>query len=314
MMKNKRLSKIALLLVLTLMLPLSGAAQSETGRQRMRSRLEKLGRETRDYIHGKPWTYDGSLSMTHREILLTGGRVGVIDQYISPSAHTGYDLRISLGTDRPYFADRWHLRQELELGVGMPKNKANGTRMYLPGLYTQTAFSFSLLQRGGLRLEVAPAWSLLVQGNLKLSNSNNVANVKATTGLDAWSRLSYRIPWETLPMRFSYSVSLPLLHIAYHPDYGQSYYEYISGDNKTPIRLHLTAPHNSLAIRQRLLMELPIHNATWVVGLQHIGTVEKLSHTRYELGSVGLVLGVTLETKALSGGRALRSTHIRSSY
>ena len=56
---NKRLSKIALLLVLTLMLPLSGTAQSETGRQRMRSRLEKLGRETKDYIHGKPWTYDG---------------------------------------------------------------------------------------------------------------------------------------------------------------------------------------------------------------------------------------------------------------
>ena len=61
-------------------------------------------------------------------------------------------------------------------------------------------------------------------------------------------------------------------------------------------------------------MELPIHNATWVIGFQHIGTVEKLSHTRYELGSVGLVLGVTLQTTALSGGRALRSTHIRSSY
>ena len=104
MMKNKRLSKIALLLVLALSLSLTGQAQSTTGKQGMRSRLEKLGRETRDYIHGKPWTYDGSLSTTHREILLTGGRVGVIDQYISPSAHTGYDpvsyTHLTLPTNR----------------------------------------------------------------------------------------------------------------------------------------------------------------------------------------------------------------------
>lgn len=311
---SKRYRKAALLLVLTLSLSLPGVAQTGGWRQRVSDRLEKLGRQTREYIHGEPWTYDGQLYTTHREILLIGGRVGVIDQYVSPSAHTGDDLRVSLGVDRPYFADRWHLRQELDLGIGMPKNKANGTPMYLPGLYTQTAFAYTLLERSGLRVEVAPAWSLTVQGNLKLSNSNNVANVKATTGLDAWSRLSYRIPWETLPMRLSYTISLPLLHIAYHPDYGQSYYEYVSGDNRAPIRLYLTAPHNSWSIRQRLLLELPIHSTTWVVGLQHIGTTEHINHTKYQLGSVGLVLGLTLETSALSGGRALRSAHISSSY
>lgn len=67
MMKNKRLNKIALLLVLALSLSLTGQAQSATGKQGMRSRLEKLGRETKDYIHGsRGLTTDHSARPTER--------------------------------------------------------------------------------------------------------------------------------------------------------------------------------------------------------------------------------------------------------
>lgn len=303
-----RMSKSLLLLALLVV------CQTTTEAQTVKSWLKKAGQSVESYVHGEPWTFDGSLSTTHRETLLGVGQLGVIDQYISPTAHTGVDLKLVLGTDRPSFAKRWHLREELELGIGLPKNKSNGTTMYAPRLYGSIAPAYTLLERGSLRLEMAPAWSLLVQGNIKLSNTNNIANVKATTGLDAWSRLSYRIPWDPFPMRISYSVSLPLLHLSYHPEYGQSYYEYISGDNRMPIRLYVTSLHNSVSLRQRLLLELPIHNLTCLIGVQQEGTVERINHTKFEQGSVTLVLGVSLNTATLSGGRALRSRQVTSSY
>lgn len=296
------------------MLALLVVCQSMSQAQTVKSWLKKAGQSVETYVQGEPWSFDGSLSTTHQELLLGVGQLGVIDQYISPTAHTGLDLNFFLGTDRPYFADRWHLREELELGVGLTKNKSNGTAMYVPRLYGSIAPAYTLLRSDNLQLEVAPAWSLLVQGNIKLSNTNNVANVKATTGLDAWSRVSYRIPWDPFPMRISYSLSAPLLHLSYHPEYGQSYYEYISGDNRSPIHFYLTSLHNSISIRQRLLLELPIHNLTCVVGMQHQGTVERINHTKFEQGAIGLVIGVSLNTATLSGGKALRSKQITSSY
>lgn len=308
---NKRYRNIPVGVALLLLL-ICGTATAQ--RPEEPTRWDRFVSRTKEYVMGEPWRFDGSLSTTHRELLLGFGRAGVRDEYLSPSTHTGWDFHLFLGTDRPYFAPKWHLRQELELGVGLPKNQANGSVMYLPRLYGQTAFAYDLAERGGLRLEVAPAWSLMVQGDLKLSNTNNVVNVKATTGADAWGRVSYRFPWETLPMRLSYSVTLPLLHLAFHPEYGQSFYEYVSGDNPSRIGLHFTSLHNSLSVRQQLLVELPIHNLTCTLGLQHHGMRERINHTTYRYGRVGLVVGVSLRTATLSGNRALRSPHLSSSF
>lgn len=306
---KKRHYAIALLL-------LTGGLLSQATAQETtpRSRIEKAKTAVKEYVKGEPWTFDGTLSVTHRELLVGLGQVGVLDQYISPTAHTGADFALYYGTDFPPFAPGWHVRQEVTLGTGLPKNRANGSQMYVPRLFSQTALPYTLGRWGNLRLEMGPALSLLVQGNIKAANSNNVANAKVSSGIDGWGRLSYRIPWEILPMRLSYSASIPLLHAAFHPEYGESYYEYVSGDNRKWPHLYLTAPHNSLALRQQLLLELPIHSLTWVIGMQHQWIGETINHTKYRYGSVGLLIGVTLDSASFSGGRILRSSQLRSSY
>lgn len=297
-----KLNRYILLIFLSAVTGLSTAQERERW-------YNKLG----NWVQGEQWVYESPQPMTHNKLVIHYGGRGVLDEYLSPISHNGYHLQISLLTD--YGApieQKWHLYQEALVYGGEMENQANGGEMYNIGGSYSIGPSWRVLRCKGLSLDLAPLMTFYIEGNFKPSNTNNVANGKGSLGIDAWARLRYQIPWKIMPMAFSYSIQTPLLHGTFHPQYGQSYYDYISGENDRAIDLHFASLHNSMGIHQRLLVDLPIRNVTVSVGAEHSYLTQQLSHTRFREGTWSVLLGISFDIFSLSGNKSVQSEQIYS--
>lgn len=301
----KHLTKGIILCVL-LLFTMSGALAQE-GKKKW---LTRVG----EYVQGTPWQFDSVLPTTHTKYLLRIGQVGIMDEYLSPISHKGLDFGLSILTDgsirRP--EDKWHYYGEVSLHLGMPKNPANTTVMHVLGGYYLGGAAYRVLQDNRWAVDIAPAIALNIQSQVKLSNTNNIINLKGDLGFDAWGRVMYRIPWQVMPISFSYSMQIPLLHLAYHPHFGQSYFDYVSGENGAKVRFYPTSLHNTLGIRQRLLIDFPVRSTTITVGLEHSYLQQKLNSTKYKMGYWSCILGISLDRITFSGNRSTRSRQIIS--
>lgn len=272
--------------------------------------IDRVGR----YVQGTPWRFDSMLPTTHGKYLLHIGRIGIQDEYLSPISHTGTSFGISVLMDGKLKSknNKWHYYGESEMNVGWPKNQANHTTMYvIEGRYLGGPV-YRLFNRQQWLIDISPAVAVNIQGNIKMSNSNNVVNVKGDIGLDAWGRIMYRIPWEVMPVNFSYSIQVPLFHMACHPHFGQSYYEYVSGENRELPRFYAASLHNTFALRQRLLVDLPIRSTTVTVGVEHSYMKQMINSTQYRKGTWSVMVGISLDYLVFSGNRSTRSAQILS--
>lgn len=296
-----------ILLLLPLCLPFTLKAQ-DNGEEKQW--YDRLG----EWVSATPWEYEEPLPVTHTKVLLQFGDQGIIDEYLSPISHNGWQMTTTAITDYALRAGRhWHLYQEVMLTMGINKNGANGTKMeVIRGEYSLGP-SWRVLRKGDFTLDLAPLFNLQLQGNRKSSNFNNYGNGKGSFGLDGWARLRYRIPWKVSKIALSYSMQMSFLHGTFHPDYGQSYYEYVSGENRSPFKFHVTSLHNDVTFRQRLLVDIPIHHLTLTMGAEHFYQKQRLSQTRFIQGYWGIVFGISFDSFYISGGRSASPSSISSS-
>lgn len=299
--------RIISIILLLCTLSLSIYAQDTKPKERW---IDRFGR----YVRGVPWQFDSVLPTTHTKYLARVGQTGIVDEYLSPISHTGLNLGLAILTDGCIHnpEDKWHYYGEIAIGFGMPKNPSNNTTLHtLSGSYMGGA-AYRALAKDRWAIDIAPAISLNIQGNMKMSNSNNIFNIKGDLGLDAWARVMYRIPWQVMPISFSYSMQLPIFHIAYHPQYGQSYYDYVSGENRVGPHFYPASLHNTLGIRQRLLIDLPLRSTTMTLGFEHSYFKQNINSTKYRIGDWSFVLGISLDHLTFSGNRSTRSQQILS--
>lgn len=304
---SKTIQRVVTILILLSSLSLPLTAQSGGKKE---SLIHRVGR----YVQGEPWRFDSVLPTTHTKYLVRLGGTGVKDEYLSPISHSGLYTGVSILTDGRMSGreDRWHYYGEIDLSFGLPKNASNKTTMHIVSGRYLGGPAYRMLNSSGWTVDVAPTIAAQIQGNMKLTNANNIMNIKGSLGLDAWARVMYRIPWEVMPIHLSYSAQLPLLHLAYHPHFGQSYFEYVSGENRVWPKFYFAAPHNTLSLRQRLLVDLPIRSHTITLGVEHYHMRQELNSTKFRHGAWSVMLGISLDHLHLSGNRSTRSSQVLS--
>lgn len=298
---------VALIALIACLFPMQLKAQDD-GKEEIR-----WYNKVRNWVSSEGYTFDGSIKTTHTKYLMKGGRKGIIDEYISPIAHKGWQLGASFLTDYATQRDRkWHLYQELSVCLSDLSNAANGSKMYALALQYSLGPSWRVLSTKGFSIDLSPLFALNLGGAYKPSNTNNVANAKMSFGIEGWSRLRYQLPWNTMPIAISYTVQSPLIQCVFHPEYGQSYYDYVSGENGNRIKMKLGTPLNTIGIRQRLLVDLPIHNLTITFGAEHRHIKQEINRTTYQSGSWGVLFGCSVDLMCLSGNRAIKSKDIHN--
>ena len=127
-------------------------------------------------------------------------------------------------------------------------------------------------QGGKFRVFAGPQAQLRIGGIYNLRNSNNPAQLKLGIHLAASALAKYSFTLWRVPMNVRMQADMPLLGLAFGPDYGQSYYE-IFYLRQAKGCVHLTAPHNNLSLCTALSYGIEFRpctlRITWKEDLYH---------------------------------------------
>ena len=236
-----------------------------------------------------------------RSLSLGGGYTNMVDTYLSPLRYGGAHVSLlSEGFSQTTIpGGRW-FAQSLFALHGDYVTPASGSGLTVGGMADYSYTYYYQVPFGthkGFSLYVGPQPQLRIGGIYNLRNSNNPAQLKLGANLAASAMAKYAFALWAIPMNVRLQTDLPLLGVAFGPDYGQSYYEiFYLGQSEGCV--HLTSLHNNLSLRANLSYDLQLRPCTlritlandlyqWTLGKQHyrmfthtimLGYVKNLYH------------------------------------
>ena len=222
------------------------------------------------------------------------GAVNTLDTYLSPEEYTGTELRYISHSVRENGSklSRELVHQAQILSVRNRRENNNE----LGGFYNfQYNWQYALGQwnigEGELHLKVGGGVDTRLGFLYNMRNSNNPAQAYAQVNIAPNAVAAYRFRLRNLPFQLRYEVQVPLLGLAFSPNYGQSYYEIFTRDNYDH-NLVVTSPVSAPSLRQMLTLDFTVRYTTFRVGYLGDYQQAKINQLRQHVWSNLLVLGI----------------------
>ena len=222
------------------------------------------------------------------------GAVNTLDTYLSPEEYTGTELRYISHSVRE---NGTKLSRELvhQAQILSVRNRRENNNE-LGGFYNfQYNWQYALGQwnvgEGELRLKVGGGVDTRLGFLYNMRNSNNPAQAYAQVNIAPNAVAAYRFRLRNLPFQLRYEVQVPLLGLAFSPNYGQSYYEIFTRDNYDH-NLVVTSPVSAPSLRQLLTLDFTVRHTTFRVGYLGDYQQAKINQLRQHVWSNLLVLGI----------------------
>ena len=231
--------------------------------------------------------------ITNTQILGIGA-VNTLDTYLSPEEYTGTEFRYISHSVRENGSklSRELVHQAQILSVRNRRENNNE----LGGFYNfQYNWQYALGQwnvgEGELRLKVGGGVDTRLGFLYNMRNSNNPAQAYAQVNIAPTAVAAYRSHLLKLPFQLRYEVQVPLLGLAFSPNYGQSYYEIFTRDNYDH-NLIVTTPASAPSLRQQLTFDFTLRHTTFRVGYLGDYQQAKVNQLRQHVWSNLLVIGI----------------------
>lgn len=222
------------------------------------------------------------------------GAVNTLDTYLSPEEYTGTELRYISHSVRE---NGTKLSRELvhQAQILSVRNRRENNNE-LGGFYNfQYNWQYALGQwnvgEGELRLKVGGGVDTRLGFLYNMRNSNNPAQAYGQVNIAPNAVAAYRFRLRNLPFQLRYEVQVPLLGLAFSPNYGQSYYEIFTRDNYDH-NLVVTTPVSAPSLRQMLTLDFTLRHTTFRVGYLGDYQQAKINQLRQHVWSNLLVLGI----------------------
>ena len=222
------------------------------------------------------------------------GAVNTLDTYLSPEEYTGTELRYISHSVRE---NGTKLSRELvhQAQILSVRNRRENNNE-LGGFYNfQYNWQYTLGQwnvgEGELRLKVGGGVDTRLGFLYNMRNSNNPAQAYGQVNIAPNAVATYRFRLRNLPFQLRYEVQVPLLGLAFSPNYGQSYYEIFTRDNYDH-NLVITSPVSAPSLRQLLTLDFTVRHMTFRVGYLGDYQQAKINQLRQHVWSNLLVLGI----------------------
>ena len=200
-----------------------------------------------------------------KESMFAFGAVKTLDTYLSPEQYSGSALSFISTTRRRGIdndtrqAKRWTRQYTWRGYLNTSSNRADNGN-YLGG---DVGFQFDALRdlplfhnssSEGVALKAGPMAEASLGGLYNTRNGNNPAQMHATLDVGVTLRADRDFMLFNKNFTIGYEASLPLLGMAFTPQYGQSYYEiFTQGDYDHNIVV--TTPANALSLRHMLSVD-----------------------------------------------------------
>ena len=232
-----------------------------------------------------------------RSLSLGGGYTNMVDTYLSPLRYGGGNVSLmsECFSQTTIPGGRW-FAQSLFVLHGDYATPASGNGLTVGGMgdYSYTWYYEAPLlspQGGKLRLFVGPQAQLRLGGIYNLRGSNNPAQLKLGANLAASAMAKYSVALWDIPMGVRLQADVPLLGVAFGPDYGQSYYEiFYLGQGEGCV--HMTSLHNNLSLRTHLSYDLQLRPCTLRFTLANDLYQWTLAGQHYRMFTHSVMLGV----------------------
>lgn len=222
------------------------------------------------------------------------GAANILDTYLSPQEYTGTELRYISHSERENGSrlSRELIHQAQLLSVHNRKENNNE----LGGFYNfQYNWQYALqkwdIGEGELLLKAGGGIDTRLGFLYNTRNSNNPAQAYAQVNIAPTAVAAYRSHLLKHPFQLRYEVQVPLLGLAFSPNYGQSYYEIFTRDNYDH-NLIITTPASAPSLRQQLTFDFTLRHTTFRVGYLGDYQQAKVNRLRQHVWSNLLVIGI----------------------
>lgn len=121
-------------------------------------------------------------------------------------------------------------------------------------------------------------------------NSNNPAQARIALSIDPTARLSWQLRTGRHPLALHYDVTLPLIGMAFSPNYGQSYYEIFSRGNYDH-NIVCTSPFSAPQLYHHLTFDFRLWRTTFRVGYLGEYRQMKANNLKYHQYTHSITLG-----------------------
>ena len=230
------------------------------------------------------------------------GSSNIYDSYLSPLEYKGLELRIS--------SERMHMTHLLKDNVSRQSffninfsrtENVSGSGIMYYGMFSWSyALHYQFHVAKGLKLLAGPFIDLNAGFIFNRRNSNNPAQGKAYGSIGASGMAIYKFHIKRYPMVARYQLDLPLVGLAFSPEYGQSYYEIFNVGHSNSV-VHFTSLHNSPSMRHTLTFDFPIRKAVLRIGYMADIRQFKLSGLRSHAYSNNFMIGYVRNIYRLKG-------------
>ena len=123
------------------------------------------------------------------------------------------------------------------------------------------------------------------------SNANNPAQAYGQLNIAPNIAADYRFHLWNKPFCLRYELQIPLIGLAFSPNYGQSYYEIFTKGNYDH-NLVFTTPINAPSLRQMVTIDFTLHHTTFRLGYLGDYQQAKMNGLRQHTWSNLFVLGI----------------------
>jgi hypothetical protein len=237
----------------------------------------------------------------HSTMIGVGG-ANILDTYLSPYNYTGTDIRIQRETQRmtTLWGGRVSNQVLIDVNGAINKNHVRNIKEYAGGIRYSQGWFYQFA--GGNTVNPversSSPWNLAAGlaasgylGGIYIDRSgNNPAQAKADLMIDMSAMATYDMVIAKHHYLWRYQVSVPLMGIAFSPNYGQSYYEAFE------LRHHdhnvvFAYPGNMPSMRHRLTLDIPIRRTVLRVGYVAQFNQSTFNHLKYHSYTHDFMIG-----------------------
>lgn len=217
-------------------------------------------------------------------LLVGGGWANVLDTYLSPYSYKGGTIGLTI--ERQYE----HTMHRTSLHASFIENPAGNVNEYDFGVAYGLAHHFQLLKRGAFSVKAGPMGHIYAGCLYNERNGNNPAQAKLSLMVDGSALATYDFQLWHKTFQLEYSLDIPILGLAYSPQFGQSYYEeFVLGNyDHNCVVAHFV---NTPSLRQRLLLNFPLLGKRWFIGYDGRVDQTKYNGLRYHSYSHLILIG-----------------------
>jgi len=221
------------------------------------------------------------------------GQTNILDTYLSQEKFEGDGLTILISSERKKPASHWSTLMHSQMNLSTTKDRS-GDKSEIEGAFNFLWGRLYRWQFAGNRLNLQAGG--MINAGLgfiyNTTNSNNPAQARASLQFMPTGIASYTFPLWKHDVLLRYELNIPLIGVAFSPNYGQSYYEMFSLGNYD----HNIVPTTFISapwFRHQFTVAYPISRST-MLSLGYLGDYQqlKVNHLKQHVWTNRLLVGV----------------------